>query len=109
LITKPKGGSAMKKIIVAVLCSVFFLACSSAVFAKTEYPVKEISGVVKDVKVDTSNSYTTIEFDDGRLITFKGVYGGQVFSKNKHCSFKYQYLDVMFSQGTYIIDFKCQK
>ncbi len=100
----------MKKIIVAVLLSVFFLVDSSVVAsAKTEYPVKEISGIVREVKVDTANSYTTIEFDDGRIITFKGVYEGYVFSKNKKCSFKYQYFDIMFSQGTYIIGFGCRE
>ncbi|EKE15545.1 MAG: hypothetical protein ACD_11C00145G0018 [uncultured bacterium] len=100
----------MKKNIVVVLLSVFFLAGSSVLaFAKTEYPVKEISGILKEAKVDTANSYTTIEFDDGRSITFKGVYEGYVFSRNKKCSFKYQYFDAMFSRGTYIVEFKCQE
>jgi hypothetical protein len=104
---KLKRGKVMKKIIVAVLLSVFFLVGSSVVaFAKTEYPIKEISGIVKEVKVNTANRYTIIEFDDGRII---GVYEGHVFSKNKKCFFKYQYLDVMFSQGTYIVDFKCRE
>jgi len=99
----------MKKISV-IIFSLFFIGCvASSAFAAEKYPVKEISGTIKNVQVDTSNSYTTLEFEDGRVVTFKGVYEGRVFPKGKSCTFKYQYVDVIFSQGTYIVDMKCKE
>lgn len=99
----------MKKITTVVFVLLFSGFIVSLAFAAKEYPVKEISGNIEKVQVDTSNSYTTLEFEDGRVVTFKGIYEGRVFPKNKHCTFKYQYIDVMFSQGTYIVDMKCQE
>lgn len=99
----------MKKIIAVIFALFLSGVIASSALAAEKYPVKEISGTIKNVQVDTSNSFTTLEFEDGRVVTFKGVYEGRVFPKNKHCAFKYQYIDVMFSQGTYIVDMKCKE
>lgn len=99
----------MKKISV-VIFTMFFVSCiANSAFAVEENPAKEISGIIKDVQVDTSKSYTTLEFVDGRIVTFKGVYQGNVFRKGKNCTFKYQYIDYMFRPGIYIVNMGCEE
>ena len=99
----------MKKIVPLFTILCLFLAVNTATAAPKTFPIKEISGTVENVIVDTNNNYTTIEFKDGRIITFSGIYTGQVFCKNKKCTIKYQYTDAMFSQGTYMVDIDCCK
>jgi hypothetical protein len=99
----------MKKnaiVILSILFSLTFLA-SSCIYVQNEYPVKEISGVMKDVKTIAPESgwdigYTVIEFKDGRRITFNGTYTGLVFQKDKECTIAYQYVDTSFTHGTFI-------
>ena len=101
----------MKKSIVLIIIftTLFIFGNVASATAAKSYPVKEISGIIQSVTIDTENQYTTIEFKGGRIITFKGVYQGQVFCKDKDCSIEYQYIDVMFSEGTYITDIDCCK
>lgn len=98
----------MKKtvLLIAVVTFLIFSSINPATAAPKNFPIKEISGIIVNITLDTNNKYTIIEFKDGRIITFDGVYPGQVFTKNKHCSFKYQYIEGVFARGTYIIEMR---
>jgi len=99
----------MKKNVVLVLSIIYLLVSFvlPAYAAKKEYPVNKISGIMDDVKIEKSRVH--IKFKDGRIIAFDGNYTGQVFETGKECTIKYQYFDVMFAQGEYIIEIKCKQ
>ncbi len=104
----------MRKICV-ITCLVFIFSCIFIVpQALAEWETGEISGYLKEVKMQGANSIfgsdnTSIEFADGRIIFFSGNYHGMVFRKSAFCKIKYVKRPKELGGGVYIKEVKCKK
>jgi hypothetical protein len=76
-----------------------------------EFPIKEISGVLKGITFvpEGSSSFTVVEFEGGQIIALKNILAGIVFEKGKMCVVKYQCTDAPFAEGCYLVNIEVKK
>ena len=101
----------MRKIgsVFAIMALLFIFVTQA--HARTEFPTKEISGILKDVRFipEGSPSFTVIEFDGGQVIALNNILAGIVFEKGKACVVKYKCTDAPFAGGCYLLSVEFKK